>query len=301
MTAPRPVMALPIGEIAEGEHIGLIDEGALACLTARLAIEGQCIPALVRRNGNRAAHPWTLVAGRHRYRAAMALGWATLDAVQCADERDGADVLKRIQVAENLDRRVLRPIERALHIMHRWGEIAATMPVSATVADTQQRAAIRARWSVSATVADTSAVDAKVAETCGCSVRTVQSYRAIHAALVVALPDLFASLNAHPLGESLSAMDRLAKLNPTARRQAAETMLARSDWPSLDAVMVAAELSDSKGNRPPADNHEAHILGRWDRMPLRAKRGVGIEIATIAPPTVAAAMIEAFQKRGLLP
>lgn len=300
MSARPQIMSLALGDIAEGEHLGLIDDGALACLTARLAIEGQRIPVLVRQNGNRAAQPWTLVAGRHRYRSALALGWPALDALQCADEHDGADVIARIQVAENLDRRVLRPIEKAIHLMQRWHETAASIPAFASVTNAQKRRAAQVRWGASASVANADIIDAAVADTSGWGVRSVRRYRTLHAAIVGELPDLFAGLNAHPLGESLSAMERLAKLNPHARQKTAETLLSQPEWPSLDAVMVAAGTAENKGARAADDDFESLVITRWSRMPLRAKKGVGVQIATTAPPTVAAAMIEAFRERGLL-
>lgn len=108
-----------IGELPADQYVGLIGEGAIACLEARLAVEGLRSPIWVRRNGNAAKTPWSVIAGRHRLSAAIHLCWSEIAIEQRADARSSVDDLRRLQVAENLDRRVLRAVERALNLMCR--------------------------------------------------------------------------------------------------------------------------------------------------------------------------------------
>lgn len=177
-----------IGELPADHYVGLIDDGAVACLTARFAAEGLLTPIWVRRNGNAAKNPWSVIAGRHRLRAAVQLGWAEIAAEERAGPDSTPDQLRCLQIAENLDRPVLRPIERACYLMERWREAATRIVPS--VAHNQQSDAIRQRWSASATIANTAAgdvqaVDEAAAAACGeLKARTVRLYRKLYVAVV---------------------------------------------------------------------------------------------------------------------
>lgn len=294
--------SLPIAEVGELDaalYVGLIDEAAIACLSVRLATEGLLTPIWVRRNGNAAETRWSVIAGRHRLRAAQRLGWTEIAAVQHADASSGPDELRALQVAENLDRRVLRPIERACNIMERWRAAAKEMLPSE--AHNQQSRASRARWHAVATVANADAADEATASACGLSVRSVQRYRQLHEALVVPFPDLFAPLNAHPLGESLAAMTRIAQLKqPEARQKAIETILSRPDWQSMDEVMVAAGLAMSTGNRVNPEKLGAVMMDAWAKLPPLGRKAHVEWLAEKVTPGQALNMVARFKERGLL-
>ena len=303
----RAVHSLPIadvGELPADQLVGLIDPDAVACLTARLAEEGLLTPIWVRRNGNAAKKPWSVIAGRHRLRAAAALGWTEIAAEERADAASDAYELRRLQVAENLDRRVLRPIERACHIMERWRAAAGTIVPSEPA--NRYSAAVRQRWEVLETVSNTSAgdmgtVDVATAAACGVTDRTVRSYRDLHAAIVVAFPDLFARLNAHPLGESLSAMKRLAAFKQgEARRHAIDTILSRPDWQSIDEALSAAGLARSTGSRVDPEKLGAVMMDAWGKMPLIGRRAHVEWLVENVTPGMAMDMVAGFKRRGLL-
>lgn len=308
--SPRLMLPLDqIGDLASGGYVGLIDDAAVECLKVRLEAEGLLTPIWVRRNGNAAkSAPYSIIAGRHRLQAARALGWSEIAAEVRAGPSSSIEELRRMQLVENLDRRELRPIERALFIMDRW-QAAAVEHALATVANaptSPQSAASRHRWSVSEALANTpsadrDAVDDKVAAASGASARTVRRYRKIFAAIVVPFPDHFAQVNAHPLGASLSAITTLAQLqgDDECRRKAIETLLdPEKDWPNMAAVLEAAELTRSNGSGPtPA----ARLIDGWSRADDKGRRRFAVWMAEQVDFSTAMAIHEKLRERNLLP
>lgn len=78
----------------------------LAELAASIDANGLAAPILLRPDGNR----FTIVHGERRYRAVQSLGWAEIPAVV---HDIAADEVRWIQLAENLNRADLSPIEEA--------------------------------------------------------------------------------------------------------------------------------------------------------------------------------------------
>lgn len=264
-----------IGELEEHQYVGLISESSQAHLEARLLEEGLLSPIWVRRNGNAARHRFSVIAGRHRLRAAKTLGWVEIAAAVKAGPSSSAAELKRLQLIENLDRRVMRPIERACFIMERWNEVAHKLPECGI--GSQQSEAARARWSASLTLSnarreDRGKIDVATAESTGESAATVRRYRKIFEKIVLALPDQFALLNAHDLCEKLSSVEQLAALKTVeARREAATLLLSEQDWPSMEQVLSQLPGRVSKGNRVDPRNHRAVITTTWEKMPKDEK------------------------------
>lgn len=308
MTGEQASQALPIaaiGELRDDQYVGMIDGSAVAMLRARIAVEGLLTPIWVRRNGNAAGAKWSVIAGRHRLRAAIALGRTEIEAVEKAGPDSGDDELRRLQLAENLDRRVLRPIERSCYIMERWREAATA--VVPTVASNQQTDAIRSRWSVSAIVANTpvgdiKAVDLATAAACGLKgERSVQRYRKLYAAIVGDLADLFAALNANPLGESLSGMTTLANIKAVdTRRAAAGAVLSSLEWPNIQAALVAAGIRESNGNRDDPNQPDATVIGTIAKMSAVRRRVTFCELARGMIPTDALALVQVFKERNIV-
>lgn len=174
--------SVPIGQIDElpaDDYVGLIDEEAVAHLAVRLDAEGLHNAIWVKQNGNAAKTRFSVIAGRHRLRAARALGWTEIKIeVRACSSADRAE-LKRLQLAENLDRRILRPIERACFVMERWFEAAKALPIPAS--ESQQTRANRVRWSGLAILANTPLGDRQAADEIagrltGDSARTVRRF-----------------------------------------------------------------------------------------------------------------------------
>lgn len=286
MSECRTILSLPIADIGElpaDQYVGLIDDHAIACLEARLPMEGLRTPIWVRRNGNAAKKPWSVIAGRHRLIAATRLNWPHIDAVQQADASSSADELRNLQVTENLDRRVLRPVERAINIMFRWQNVAKDRS-----------------WDI---VSHAREADRETALACGGDERTIRRYRRLHETIVGPFPDLYAALNAHPLGESLSGMTRIAQIESApARRKVIETIIADHDnaLATIDAALTAAKVSTSKGSRAAATAAPYNgFLGAFTRMPASEQKVAATKFAAAVPPEIAKEMIAAFIKRGI--
>ena len=82
------------------------DPAEIRALAATMQAEGQLQPVLLRRHPDRRGQ-WILVAGERRWRAAHALGWPSLLAIEHQGDADVAALL------ENLQRVDLTPVEEA--------------------------------------------------------------------------------------------------------------------------------------------------------------------------------------------
>lgn len=282
MMSPRITMTVPIAEIGELDaslYVGLIDETAVECLTVRFAAEGQKAPIWLRKNGNAAKTRWSVIAGRHRFRAAIRLGWTQIEGEERAGATSGADELRRLQIAENLDRRDLRPIERSLAIMCRWHDVARSRG-----------------WDIVSHARD---ADGAAGEACGVDSRTIRRYRRLHDTLVIPFPDLIGKLNAHPLGESLSAMSRLATIkHADARRKGAEAVLSRIDWKSIDDALLSVGLAADKGSRiDPKHPDDVRFFNGWAKMATPRKCSNFLRMADDIPPAFVRDVIDALSRK----
>lgn len=247
-----------IGELAPDDYVGMIDDAAVTHMVARLDAEGLLTPIWVRKNGNAAAKRYSVIAGRHRLRAAIALRWTDILVEVRAGQDSTSAELRRLQLVENLDRRTPRPIERACLIMERW----------------QSEARSRA-WDI---VSHARELDDLTGLQCGnVDGRTVRRYRRLFDAIVVPFPQHFAKVNAHPFGANLADMSRIAALKHSdrhlARRKAIEALLDHEkDWQSIDDLLENVLNHGSKGTRVDRRNHRALIGTTWEKMPLTERR-----------------------------
>jgi ParB family chromosome partitioning protein len=283
------VLSLPIADIAVGPRVGFFRPEHAASLGRQdMAEFGQSDPIHVRRNGNRALRPWTLVAGLHRLRGAERVGWSEISALQVADASCDNAALLRLELSENLDHRMLRPIERSCFIAARARlEGAPEAPLS--LGDVRRQAA-RVRWDkrteepaantalsdASITVTDALGWRERTAAALGCSIPTLERYQAIYLGIVQTAPDLAEQLDAHPLAGSLTGLLRVARLaDPSGRRHVIETILADPELASIDAAIVAAGFGKSHAEtfEPIEQNRfEKNLWSNFDRLDLRRKR-----------------------------
>jgi len=103
------LLRLHVGEIDENPFQPRRDFGdaEIASLAESLREHDMLQPVLVRRNGDR----FQLISGERRLRAAIQAGWSTVPArVRDADDR----LVAELAIVENLQRKDLNPIEKAL-------------------------------------------------------------------------------------------------------------------------------------------------------------------------------------------
>lgn len=277
MTANPDAFKVSIANIAIGPRIGFYNAPHAHRLGARMAAEGQQSPIQVKRNGNAAKQRWTLIAGLHRLRGAEQIGWTDIDAIQVADAGTPDEDVRRLELAENLSHRHRRPIERAI-MMVEYARLEEALDHPDCEHETSQVRAARKRWNseerdASVTMTDACGWRERTAQAFGCSISSIERHQRIHRALVEAFPDLSQRLNDHAFGESLASMMRLAGIkDDDARRRVVETILARSDWKSMNEVLVASGLHLSAGSRVDERNYRAVMFTTFEKMPLREKR-----------------------------
>jgi len=279
------VLSVPIAEIVIGDRIGFFNQAHAADLAESMAKAGQQSPIHLRRNGNKAGQKkWTLIAGLHRLRAAESIGWTEIDAIKVLEAaKDDTAEQRRWELAENMNHRHRRPIERAM-MMTAFAELEKSLD-NGEAEEKQQVRAARARWHpienscASVTMTDTHSYRNRTATAFAVSLATFERHMRVHRAIVEELPDLAQALNDHPLGESLQAMTSLAKLpgrdeitRTNCRRKVAELLLARDDWPNVKAILVAAGIHDSNGSRVDPNNRRAVVINTFANMAPREKQ-----------------------------
>jgi hypothetical protein len=314
MNAARGVLSVPIADIAIGERIGFFHPDHAAALGVGMAADGQHDPIHLRRNGNRATKPWSLIAGLHRLRGAELIGWAAIDAIQVADAASDEATIRRLELSENLDHRAPRPIERAIFIAAR-ARIEEAADYGDDAGEASQVRAAKARWtpenatSEAADFAEENAEDIvsaasgwqqRTAAAFGCTDRTLRRYLAIYQALVEPHPrELIEQLNGHPLADSFANLFRIVqRKSPPARLRAIEVMLERPDLTTIDAVFVAAGFASSKGNRPATDNLKERALSNVGRLSLREKKEFAVDFLKTSPRSVWEEMLQVARERG---
>lgn len=302
MNSDRAILKLPIDTIAiPAKRIGYFDPDHAAQLGSDIAANGQHDPIHVKRNGNAAKLPWTLIAGLHRLRGLEGAGLTKIDAIQVADASATEAELLRLELSENLDHRHRRPIERAIFI----AEIALSSdPLRHPdgLIETPQQKAARVRWNASATAADASDPNGwmvAVAQRTGTTLRTFERYLRLYREIVEALPNHAERLNFHPLGESLRSMTELARIKMPGRERAVEAVLSREDWKSVNEALVAAGIQDSTGKRSP--DFGVRARDAWAQMSLHQRQAHVDYLADKMTPSMAIKLVRRLKTNGRLP
>jgi ParB-like chromosome segregation protein Spo0J len=121
--------SIPIANVKIGQRLRALDQEAMKVLAASMAVIGLKVPITVRRT----AEGYELIAGWHRLEAARQLGWLEISAVIVV----GSDAdARKWEIAENLHRAELTPLERANHVAE-WIRLTEA-EVSAQVAPKPQ-------------------------------------------------------------------------------------------------------------------------------------------------------------------
>lgn len=335
MAMANELLLLPIADIEIGERIAVRDDAHIAHLAGLFEADGQRDPIEVAKRGPDATRPWLLVAGYHRIHAAMAAGLPDIAAYQVADEHATVAALKLIELSENVDHRKHRPIDLSILIAAR-AEIEERIDYPDAVGEPSQVRAARARWDaekdaadIMSTASDRSDVNAaatiaaasedsdgdapvivtdasnwkdRTALAFNVSVSTIERYLLIHRGLAAVFPDHISALNFHPALEGFTSAYRLAKISDEGSRLAVvEALIANPEVETLDAAMVLAGVSTSKGGRmPEKDRASAAFLTSWDRMPDPERRARAEYLANRMSQSIAQLMINTFAKKGWL-
>ena len=272
------VLALSPHDILIGERLGAFWPDKAAALGRLIAEDGQNEPIKVRKNGPRAAKPWSLVAGHHRLIGAQMEHLAFIEAIEVVGDET---TLRRIEASENVERGSRSPIERACFV-RAIADAAEKRLAGQHEGLSQQQIAIRARWDAlkvkaPGVVRDDDLADAEadytadilsgvygweesVADALGMSSRSVRRDLALHRAIVAPFPHLYRDLATHPVvGENAYALREIAAVKDEgSRRRLIEALIAD---PSATVLMAKISVGIADAAPPPAQGATKYMNG----------------------------------------
>jgi ParB family chromosome partitioning protein len=312
-------------EVSEEGRIGFFFPEKADAYAVLIAANGQRDPIKVRRNGSRAKFPWTLVAGRHRHAACVIAGLN----VRAIEAKGDADELRAVQASENLDRRELAPLERAMFVaavadaarkrayaihgvdndkaLAAKAKAAGVKMTAAERADQVQFSALEKADAEAEFAGDilSSAyrwTDA-TAEACGLSVRDLQRSLRIFRIIVEPNRDLMDAFKDCAAAANASALLALCSQgnNPANVRSSIEWLIANPAAKTADEALVALELMPSRGgSAAPATGDTKFLNGlqsNLQRLSLGGQRRAAEVIAQSIAPSVLIAVRDAITAR----
>lgn len=275
--------------VDEGVRIGFLHEDKAAALGRTMAAFGQRDPIKVMAQPGNAEQPWRLVTGRHRLVGARIEG-ITIWAIEVAGT---PDELADLEASENLHRRPLGPIERAMFV-HSLCQAAQQRLAREHGNLKQQQLAVKARWAkvksgeirreqalkdeTDDTVDNMSTVygwKESAAEALELDGKAIQRATRICRMLVEPFPELIEALSRHPVvGENGKQLREIADIGDEAQRRAAIEALLADPELSADEARVMAGLPRRGPDATPVhyQKHFNAIQGGWQRLGLAEKR-----------------------------
>ena len=304
-------------EVSDDSRIGFFFPEKAEAYAVLMAANGQRDPIKVRRNGNRAQFPWTLVAGRHRHAGCVIAGMK----VRAIEAKGDADALRAVQASENLDRRDLAPLEKAMFVAA-TADAAKARLKSLHGGKSQQQIAIEQRWNgeeagseirsvkmtdrmdkvqftpVEKADAEAEAIGEALSSTyrwsdataaaCGMGVESLKRSLRIFRVIVEPNRDLMDVFKDHAVASNASALLSLCAQgnNPANVRAAIEWLIAHPEAKSADEALAALELMPSRGGAPaaaPDAKRLSSFIGTFGRMPLAEKKGALGQLGAMLP------------------
>ncbi len=293
------VLELPVGDIdpAIPSRIGLFFPEKAEALAALIGAHGQNDPIKVKRNGARAATPWTLVAGLHRLEACRLLDQPVQAIAVDGDE----DALRAIQASENLDRRTLGALERAmfvaavaeaakrqayeLHGVDNDKALAAKAKAAGDKMSSAERlekvtfhpsekADAEAELAAFALRSTSYSWNAKVAEVCEMTERHLKRALRIYRVIVEPNRDLMDAFKSHPVASNGNALLAICQKDkaPTLVRAIIQWLIAHPDEATADAAIVVV-CGKASGAKSDDQKRLSAFSSAFLRMSPREKKG----------------------------
>lgn len=211
-------------------RIGLFFPAWAEALASLIAAKGQNDPIKLVKNPPRSKYAWKLVTGLHRLAACMQLG---IEPFAIEVNGDHADLI-RIQESENVDRRELAPIERAMFVNAVAASIKAR--ITADHGDVSQQVIARRARAAKAQFSDMEKADerasltvdnlstvyswkAETAEACGLGAKDVQRAIRIFDCVVAPNRDLMDVFKDHPVAQTNAALLEIAAVGDAGQRR----------------------------------------------------------------------------------
>ncbi len=291
------VLTLSPHDVLIGDRLGAFWPDKAAALGRLMAEDGQNDPIKVRRNGPRAAKPWTLVAGHHRLAGAVMENLSIIYAIEVSGDET---TLRRMEASENVERGSRSPIERACFVR------AIADAAEKRLADQHEglttfQIAARGRWEAekakapgvvhddklteleaahaTANFAGAYGWSADVAAAIGLSERSVYMDLALHRAIVAPFPHLYRELAIHPVvGENASALREIAAVKDEgSRRRLIEALIAHPAMTVLEAKIKTGMPVAAPVQAQGASKYQKNAISNLERL------SAGDQISMAAP------------------
>jgi ParB family transcriptional regulator, chromosome partitioning protein len=320
-------------EVSDDSRIGFFFPEKAEAYAVLIAANGQRDPIKVRRNGSRAKFPWTLVAGRHRHAACVIAGIK----VRAIEVKGDADELRSVQASENLDRRELAPLEKAMFVAA-VVDVAQAKVRALHGGKSQQQVAIEQRWNgsnggddirggnlpqriegVQFTPIEKADAEAELAgqalaatyrwreasaAACGLSIDALKRSLRIFRIIVEPNRDLMQAFKDCAAAANASALLAICAQggNPANVRKAIEWLIAHPQAKTADEALVALDMMPSRGSAAaaPATGDTKFLNGlqsNLQRLSLSGQRRAADVIAQSIAPSALVAVRDALNAR----
>ncbi|WP_432769770.1 MAG: ParB N-terminal domain-containing protein [Sphingopyxis sp.] len=321
------VLELNPAEIDVSGRVGLFFPEKAEAYGVLIARDGQRTPITVRRNGSRAKLPWKLVAGLHRHAGCLSAGLPVRAIVVEGDE----DELRAVQASENLDRRELLPLERAMFVAA-VAEAARNRAYALHGVDNDRALGAKAKAAggkmpqaendranrVQFTPVEKADDEAAIAsgflmaayswrdataEACGLNIDALKRSLRIYRIIVEPNRDLMDAFKDCAVAANASALLAICGqgTNPANVRAIVEWLIANPHVKTADEAMVALELMPSRGGIAVPTTGDTKFLNgvqsNLQRLSLSGQRRAAEVIAQAIAPTALVAVRDALNAR----
>nr|WP_255569128.1 ParB N-terminal domain-containing protein [Neoroseomonas alba] len=246
-------MSIPLDHIEVGERLRAVDADYVALIAETLIQRGLDTPIIV--TPTQFEGMYRLVTGGHRIAAAELAGWSEIPAkVVEVDELQA----KLIEIDENLIRRELSALDRAVFLAERKRVYEALNPETAHGKAKKKKDLEKSTGLSTFAERFSKATAAKL----GVDERTIQ--RAVARAAIA--PEVRALIATHPIADSGAELDQLAGQTPERQREIADRLVREG----ATARTVSAALVEIVG-RPPVsvvaeiDRQYRAIMSAWTK------------------------------------
>lgn len=250
------IVSIPFTSIIVGKRLRAVDADYVQLLAASMAETGQHTPIQVGPANAEGQYP--LIAGAHRAAAAEAAGLDTLQAIVFSGSELQA---KMLEVDENLLRRELSEMDRAVFLAERKAIYEALFP------ETGHGKAPKGKEEENFHFPGRASFAADTARKLGVSDRQVRTY--LMRARIE--PELRAQLAGTRWADHGATLDALAKAAPLVRARLVHALTR----PMEPARNLAAALAEVEPRLNPArsadDEHLARLQTVWRKAPKRAR------------------------------
>jgi len=263
------VIAVDAAEVDASERLRPIDAAWATALGQIMLAEGQQTPILVCRHAKE--KPWRLIAGGHRHAAAEM--FLDLNPLWAIELEESALALRQAEIAENLWRRELAPIDRANFVAEMHEVLRARTGLDESLG--RHAIAAHVRWKknlrqiaqdASVKITDAYGFTGHIADLAGLSKSSIEKDLMLARRLS---PLVAERLRSHPVAGNATQLRALAKLDQHEQAAVVRCLL----FGAKSVSEALAQLSD-KPKLSVEDKRYSTIIGTLQRMSVTERLGL---------------------------